>query len=302
LFLLLQFIFFLKLQDECQYDVFINYFEWNRIQPCKTDDDPISIYGKEYFIDQNKVAVVNLALNPEILKKYGCESPNKDGELEMLIELSFKFVEQQNKVQISRPGYKILKKTKCYGDLADNIKRLSNNKKNVDITNDFELAKEAFESIKSDSNLPESILNKLATINVHPNTKSDQQNKLIEEFTAENDHAKKQLISEVSEVPSYEIKVKNNKKIIDIKISIPNLDSMKDCQLKIEPEDDNDDKNDKSLNLIIKDSQLYSPLKIHFKPYLKSDNYSVDSQNIEAKFIKKIGLLRVTVPLVVNQK
>ncbi len=252
----------------------MNIFGWHRIQSPKTEEDPIPVYGSKLEYDKIN-AVVNLVFNPEILDKYGKDAKNRQ-EQSMLINLAFQYTEEQNtEIKIDINSYEILKSTVLYGNLDDQISKLTKRNYKGGMS-DLDLAKEALKG--TESNIPETILSKLGTIgNLTYNDLAEKSKNLIEELNPNN-------------IPSFEenfIESKNDSsnKLYELRINLPKISSMNECELDID---------DECITLVVK-NLCYDKLTVSLKNLKLSYQFSTD--NIEAKFIKKTSTLRVRFPL-----
>ncbi len=254
--------------------MFVNIFSWHKILGPKTDEDPIPVYGSKLEFDKIN-AVVNLVFNPEVLEKYGKDAGNKI-EQDMLINLAFQYTEEQNpEIKIDTRSFGILKTTLVYGNLDEHISKLTNRNYKSNMS-DLDIAKEALKG--TETNIPESILSKLGTLGSLSEDKTPEKSKsLIEELNPTN-------------VPSYEeslIEFKDSagKKLYELRINLPKVFSMNECELDIDEE---------CITLGVK-SLCYDKLKVSLASF--KSTYEFLTENIEAKFIKKTSILRVRIPL-----
>jgi hypothetical protein len=259
--------------------LYINFFSWNKIPAPKTDDDPIPVYGKEIIPRNDDSSLVNIAFSKTILDKYGYNAHNVQ-ERDMLIELAFKYIEEQNKVDLNHNGFIIIEE--CYGDEKECILNLNNNK---DINqNEIEMAKEALNAIKLKSNEnDQETLNKLSD-NILKDLKIGDSNINVD---------KKVLIEEVNEIaePSFESKLNEETLeniFYEIKISLPKVKSFSECDLNIENDYITLDVN----------KGYYKQLKISLKDLLIK--YDILNDEIEAKFVKKLSILKIKIPLILK--
>ena len=262
-------------------ELFINFFSWPNIPAPKTDEDPIPVCGSS-LESSSKHSTVNIAFNPDILDKYGKNATN-ELEREMLINLGFQFIESQNKVKIQTNKFKILEETH-FGDLKECIEKLT---KKVSSENKMHEIMLPNDELK---NIPQSVLNKLANMNVKSevdtksNKKSEVKKSLIEEMEKDS-----------SKTPKYEANLKSSREdsskiSYDLKIDLIGLNSMSECQLDI----------DQSHLILNTTNKAYSELKISLDDLKK--NYEIQVENIEAKFVKKTSALKIKIPLLVKEK
>jgi hypothetical protein len=282
--------------------LFINFFGWTKVPSPELDDVPIPVFGIgiEHF---QTYSIANIAFNPDILKKYGRNSNNLL-ETQMLIDLALNFIQDQNKdLEYSEKSkYEILNKIDFKGDLEATIQKLtSKTKSNKSQMNDLKLAKDWLSSIdsKSNENLPDGVLNKLINLNLNQSPSKNESNHEINTSRSvildePNDKAimthKSNLILEI---PHYEEKIvynnENNNKIEivykEIKIQLPNVKSMSECELNFESDS----------IILISLQNNFSDLKISLEKL--NANYAIKTDDIEAKFFKKSSILRIRIPL-----
>jgi len=92
-------------QQSKQEALFINIMDWPRIPAPKSDEHPIPTLGGSLFtIDDehgNLTSVVPVAFNSKVLQDYGIDSSLVE-ERRLLVNLAIDYVEDQNKVTLSR--------------------------------------------------------------------------------------------------------------------------------------------------------------------------------------------------------
>ena len=230
----------------------------------------------------SKHSTVNIAFNPEVLEKYGKNAKN-ELEREMLINLGFQFVESQNKVKIQTSKFKILDETH-FGDLKECIAKLTKKEASENKMPEIMLPNDDLK------NIPQSVLNKLANINVKqeaetkPKPSEVKKSLLIEE-----------LEKELSKTPNYEASITSSKDdsseiSYDLKIDLIGINSIKECQLDI----------DQSHLILNTTNKVFSELKISLDD-LKT-KYDIQVEKIEAKFVKKTSALKIKIPLLLLSK
>ena len=101
--------------------LFINIMDWSRIPAPKSDEDPIPTLGGSLFTvsddDGSSVTVVPVAFNPKVLHDYGIDSSFVE-ERRLLVNLAIDYIEDQNKVTVSRDFVVLPKSTRCKGSIA----------------------------------------------------------------------------------------------------------------------------------------------------------------------------------------
>jgi len=107
-----------QLNDE---PLFINIMDWPRIPAPKNDEDPIPTLGgsllKVSNDDGSTVTVVPVAFSSKILQDYGIDSSLLE-EQRLLVNLAIDYVEDQNKVTLSRKFVILPKSTRFKGPIA----------------------------------------------------------------------------------------------------------------------------------------------------------------------------------------
>jgi len=101
--------------------LFINIMDWPRIPAPKNDEDPIPTLGgpllKVSDDDGSTVTVVPVAFSSKILQEYGIDSCLME-EQRLLINLAIDYIEDQNKVTLSRHFVVLPKSTQFKGPIA----------------------------------------------------------------------------------------------------------------------------------------------------------------------------------------
>lgn len=256
-------------------DLYINFFSWHKVPTPKTDDDPIPVCGSKLEINQNE-ALINLGFNPKITEKYGKNAANEN-EREMLINLGFQFVENQNECKITTNRFEIIE-SEHFGDINKCLAKLTNKIVSTDAHDTIIKFKD-----KDKTDIPESLYGKIASINLKSQTQND------------NKFNKKNLIEEINKndpknMPNYEEKISDQKNDLkkatyEIKVNLVGVNSMNECNLDI-------DSDYLTLNTT---NKIYSELKISLKD-LKS-KYDLETETIEAKFVKKTSILKIKIAL-----
>ncbi len=239
-----------------------------------------------------------------MLSDYGKNS-NNSNEREMLINLAFQFVESQNSgIEINKTKFEILTTTDYFGDLNEHISKLTNKKykKNDVSMSDLDLAKEALDD--EDSKIPANILTKLTTCGLSYSASENKiSNTRTTTTTSKPQKKSTPLIEEVFEdsncasLPKYEENIcqveqtlNDQVAVYNLKVYLPTLSSVNDCQLDI---------NDNSLTLNTK-NKMYKQLDISLVD-LRS-KYSFSNEDIQAKFVKKTAILKVKINLSIKNK
>lgn len=281
--------------------LYVNFFEWNRIPAPETDNDPIPAYGTQ-LEDVNKSAnnsesMVNMAFHPNILKSYGRNSQNLD-ERDMLVELAFRYIEDQNNIEIDKNRFKILNENLCFGDPNLHISKLKNEHGKKYTKDQHNLPLDDVYNALEKNEMPdqENILNNLIKLNINPNNKGANSTTtsptVSMPLTSETNS--KKLVEEVNpelEIPKYEIEIFNKKSdsiteythFIQIKIYLNHITSINECDLSIEDLD--------CKIKLVANKNFYKPLDISLIDY--KSNYSFNLDDIDAKFLKKSSILKL---------
>lgn len=193
-------------------------------------------------------------LNPSIFEKIDLKPT--------ILNLAFDYIEGQNQVEIDRDDIEVLE-AKYFGDLDEILRSLTVGSKTK--------SKETEIGQLEESDLPENLLNKLASLGSNETGK---------------DSGKSQLNS-APKSPVYEEKISSNQQAT-FKIYLPMIDSFNQCDLKV-------DSAKKCLVLDTTKKEIYKQLVIPLSKL--EDSYRVDFNQVEAKFVKKERFLRVKVKI-----
>lgn len=206
-------------------------------------------------------------------------------EREMLINLGFQFIENQNdSVKINKNKFTILKDQTHNGDLKQCINKLTNKEQSemsaANLINSL--------SEEDRKNIPDTIIKKLIGMNLEEETattNNKQEKKNLIELIENNDFNLPKFNAKIIESKEDEMKA-----VYDIKINLIGVNSMNECILDI----------DQAANslLLNTSTKYYSELKIPLADLNKK--YLIQSQLIEAKFVKKTSILKVKIPLLLK--
>ncbi|CAG5122908.1 unnamed protein product [Candidula unifasciata] len=84
--------------------LFVNFFSWIRISEPKSSEDPVPVTGTPITPDKDdkgKFSVTCVAFNPRVLEKFGRNATNTV-DCDTLIQLALDYVEQEQKVKVTR--------------------------------------------------------------------------------------------------------------------------------------------------------------------------------------------------------
>jgi len=274
--------------------LFINIMEWPRIPAPKSDEDPIPTLGGLLFTvaddDGSTVTVVPVAFNPKVLQDYGIDSSLME-EQRLLINLAIDYIEDQNKVTLSRDFLVLPRCTLCKGPVAKSkevlLKKVggqdtsfSNRLGDLEKTlgplaagcKDALLTDLSSDSVGANAELEKDASSSQPELRL-PGEKAKPGVKLIEELHSTETH----LVC-----PDSTMDVVNNdfSKQLIIRIHLPGISSVSECSLEISEDD---------LYLLV-------PNRYELNlPFPKGAIALSDKQS--AKFSKRTSLLTLTVPI-----
>jgi len=280
--------------------LFINIMDWPRIPAPKSDEDPIPTLGGSLFTvsDEydNSVSVVPVAFNSKVLRDYGIDSPLLE-EQRLLIYLAMDYIEDQNKVTLSRDFVVLPKSARCKGPVAMSkdvlIKKVSS--QDTSFSSELGELEKVFGPVTS--GCKDALLNDLSFVKSRESADNDadlqkvlgfQQElklpgetkpgvKLIEEL---------QCSTESSLVhPDYSMDVVNedSSKRLVIRIHLPGVSSVTECSLEISDDD------------------LYLLVPNCYELALQFPERAIAfGEKQSAKFSKRTSVLTLTIPIAVE--
>ncbi|KAL5019766.1 hypothetical protein ScPMuIL_002658 [Solemya velum] len=268
--------------------IYINFFSWHRIPEPKSDTAPVSVVGgkiQEFKEKTGVSATATIAMNPQPLKD--CEQVTSQMEnTQTIIHLALAFVEKQNNISLSRT-YCIFGKNDLYrGNLTDLKQGL------VAL---FKKQDEAVEDIEEQFSpaalgTKDSLLNQMSNIVIDKDkSKKIKDVKPNIKIIPDEKVAKKGMIEEIStdkvqlSTPKYDVNIieapeAGGEKNVVVKIHLPLVKSVDECELDISEDD---------LKLFVGDKyELHVPLP---EPIVEDD--------ANAKFSKKLCALTIRMPV-----
>ncbi|XP_041373135.1 PIH1 domain-containing protein 2-like [Gigantopelta aegis] len=270
--------------------MYINVCGWKRIPPPKSEEEPVSVMGTSLQTVQDQsgtFTTISVAFNLGIIEKFGRNSENP-ADRDTLIQLSMDYIEEQQKVKISRI-YEILDDSILYkGDLSDihasfAVKNKSSDKQFENNLDELEKSCGPLAAGAKDS-----LLNQLKNIAVSDNQSGTQSTTRPDiSVLSTNGAGKSVLIEEINTsqrlpVPKHELScVKSDasqEDVLVLNIMLPNVHSVAECELDISEDDI-------SMNVPTK-YELYVKL-----PRIIKENDST------AKFNKKNSTLTLRMPV-----
>ncbi|KAK3585086.1 hypothetical protein CHS0354_004275 [Potamilus streckersoni] len=274
--------------------IFINYCSWERIPPQESTEDPVKVAGCELEEEEDKeygrVAVISLAFNPQVLKKYGRDAEN-ELDRKVLIEIGIMWIEQVNKhVKISQ-NFTLLDADVPYkGSLQrihESFRKSFTTPQDKQFEKDLSHLEENFGPLATAK--PGTLLNQLANITVsnNPSEKvtagTSSKPEII--LPMENKKVESGLIQEMSNKanslpkPQYQLEwTKGDNlcvELLTLTILLPGVKSVSECELEISQDD-----------IILHVPDMY---ELH----LDLPNAICDEE-VTAKFNKKNSTLTVT--------
>ncbi|XP_013408362.1 PIH1 domain-containing protein 2-like [Lingula anatina] len=282
--------------------LYVSVFGWNRVpKPKIYDTDPIPVMGSKIMTSRDEeededIKVVSIAFNPQIVQDYGHEAENP-AERDALINLGLDYVQDQQKVTISR-NYKLLDESTLYkGDLAQLRQGLTQrfqkeddeyNKQMSDLQKMFGPIAESNESLIGQlSNLTSDD----SKVKSSPPVQKETEIRVpgLSKQPSKNTN-KANLIQEVSSsgekdgrTPKHEMCVKDSTgskpRRVEVKVHLPEVGSVQECELDISEDD---------LSLTV--AEKYE-LKVTFPEKIRDAHSS-------AKFSTKSHTLTVNLPTI----
>ncbi|XP_060703061.1 PIH1 domain-containing protein 2 [Hemiscyllium ocellatum] len=256
--------------------LYVNLCTWSRVPAPKSKSDPVPLAGgrlEETVEGREIYSVTDVAYNPEVLKE-GNEDPV---EKDQLIRLAMKYIEEQHCTHLSY-SYTLLKdklkgskkqmKLRLTGkaDPMQTAKHMSPEESGASLLQQLAMLKSADKESEDDN--PQICL--LSSIK-HPKKPG-----LIEEISSTEFQSGK------VETPKYKlllVKDGNEKtKIIQLKIELPGVFSVKECDLSVSKDD-----------LVIDVTEKYR-LQLDLPE-------TISEETVTAKFNKKTHILSVEMPI-----
>ncbi len=200
-----------------------------------------------------------------------------------LIRSTFDLVASQHNLLVDYDHYKILPK-KVIGNIEEIqqnfVKPLLKNKKNNENVEDL-----------FDNDLNPSLIKQLSSMTMTEPSSSSSSNK---------QQQKKQtkapvLIEELWTIPTFTEEIINNNNFLIIRVSLPECQSVADCDVTVLPRED---------TVQVECSKLHMRLKLDMKkrkkPNIPNCNSIFDIQRLTAKFIRKTQHLILNIPIIVE--
>jgi len=277
--------------------LFINIMNWPRIPAPKSDEDPIPTVGGSLFTISDEhgssVTVVPVAFNPKVLQDYGIDSSLME-ERRLLVNLAIDYVEDQNKVSLSRDFIVLPKSTSCKGPIAMSkdvlLKKVSGQEKKLSELSELEKTIGPLAAVCKDA-----LLKDFSHVTSHYSAgdDSDVQNISVNcqpelKLPGETVKAGVKLVEEVDSTethlvrPDCTVDVVNDQpgKLLVIRIHLPGVSSVNECSLEISDDD------------------LYLLVPNRYELALSFPERTVASSDKQsARFSKRTSVLTVIVPV-----
>jgi len=287
-------------QQTKQEALFINITDWPRIPAPKSDEDPIPTLGGSLFTvsddDKSSVTVVPVAFNTKVLQDYGIDSSLTE-EQRLLINLAIDYIEDQNKVTLSRDFVVLPKSTRCKGPVAKSkdvlVKKVSGQ--------DTAFSSELSELEKSFGPLAtgckDALLKELSSARSQDNAVDNAVNaELLKTLSSEPElrfpgETAKSGVKLIEEVHSTETRLvrpecttdvvsSDSSKLLVIRIHLSGVSSVSECSLEISDDD---------LYLLVPNRYELA------LPFPQRTVAFCDKQS--AKFSKRTSVLTLTIPI-----
>ncbi|XP_048254000.1 PIH1 domain-containing protein 2-like isoform X1 [Haliotis rufescens] len=271
-------------------ELYINFCSWAKVPGPKTPDDAVPVIGVpiEQMEDRiDRYRMTSVSFNPQVLDKYGRDSSNLT-DRDTLINLAMDYIEDQQKVKVSR-RYTILDRDTPHKGCLKHIQKsfTSKNKDDKEFESNLENLEKSFGPLGHGGK--DKLMEALANISVGDSQsnssipKSDQsQIKMpFEEKTATRSNLIEEIASDVVFLrkPEYSMETVDvdSGKCVQVKISLPEVTSVQECELEISQDD---------VTLLVPD---------RFELHLQLP-HPVDEERATAKFNKKHSSLNITMP------
>lgn len=215
---------------------------------------------------------MNIAVHPNVMKIISHAQ---------LIRSTFDLIASQHNLLVDYDHYKVLKE-KAIGNIEEIqqnfVKPLLKNKKNN------ENIEEVF-----DTELNPSLIKQLSFMTVTEQSSNKQQQQQKKNTKAPV------LIEELWTIPTFTEEISANNNFLIIRISLPECQSVSDCDVTVLPRED---------TVQVECSKLHTQLKLDMtkrkKPNIPNCNCIFDIERLTAKFVRKTQYLILAIPIVVE--
>lgn len=222
------------------------------------------------FLVEEPCVIVNIAVHPNVLKMISREQ---------LIRSTFDLVASQHQLLVDYDHYRILPE-KAVGNIEE-IQR--NFVKPMSKTN---INEESIEEL-TESDLHPSLIKQLSSITTkEPSTTQKAQPKKPTKAPV--------LIEELWTIPEFTEEITNNNLLV-IRVSLPECQSVADCDVTVLPRDD---------IVQVECEKLHTRLKLDMKkrkkPTIPNGQTVFDIQRLTAKFVRKTQHLILNIPILIE--
>lgn len=199
-----------------------------------------------------------------------------------LIRSTFDLVVSQHKLLVDYNHYQYLGE-KVIGNVEEIqrnfVKPLTNNKKNADNMEEL-----------TDSDFSPSLIKQLTSITLNNNTSSS--NKQQQQQQPKKTTKPQVLIEELWTIPTYTEEITNNNSLLTIRISLPECETVADCDVTVLPVEE---------TIQVECTKLHMRLKLDMKkrkkPTITNCNSVYEIQRLTAKFVRKTQQLILSIPI-----
>jgi hypothetical protein len=196
-----------------------------------------------------------------------------------LIRSTFDLVASQHQLLVDYSHYKILQE-KSIGNLQEIqqnfVKPILKNKKNDENIDEL-----------IDTNLSPSLMKELSSMTLTDQSSSNKQQKKPSKPSV--------LIEELWTIPTFTEEITNNNNFLIIRVSLPECQSVSDCDVTVLPREDTVQVDCEKLH-----TRLKLDMKKRKKPTIPNCNSLLDIQRLTAKFVRKTQHLILTIPILVE--
>ncbi|XP_046557486.1 PIH1 domain-containing protein 2-like [Haliotis rubra] len=271
-------------------ELYINFCSWPRVPGPKTPNDAVPVIGVPIEKMKDKTesySLTSVAFNPKVLDNYGRDSSNLT-DRDTLINLAMDYIEDQQKVKLNHQ-YTILDRDTPHKGCLKRIEKsfTSKSKDDKEFESNLENLEKSFSPFGPGGK--DKLMEALANISVGdsqseshvPKSDQSQIRMPFEDKTATRSNLIEEIASDVVllKKPEYSMETVDvdSGKCVQVKISLPEVTSVQECELEISQDD---------LSLLVPDRyELHLQLP-----------HPVDEEQATAKFNKKHSSLNITMP------
>ncbi|UJR25797.1 hypothetical protein I4U23_007147 [Adineta vaga] len=256
---------------------YLNVFTWLRLPAPEKTDESIKMYPltpTEMKHHNESCMIMNVAVHPNILENISRAH---------LIQSILNLVTSQYKLLVDHDQYEILD-DKTIGNLEEIqrtfVKPISKNDKNNENVEDV-----------FNKDLSPSLIKQLSSMTISNQSSSSSNKQELQQQLPKKIVKSPVLIEELWTIPTFTEKISADKKSLIIRISLPDCESVADCDLSILRHEE---------IIQMECSKLHTRLNLDMKQRNKQDinpNSTFSIQNLTAKFVRKTQQLVLTIPI-----